>query len=153
MYPGFLHHWRRAHACAHHAAHTEGGHTHHAGDHGPHSHQGPGFGVRRPLRVMSQELELDTDQVEKLARLIDDIKIERAQAAVHERRSVGLVADALLEGDFDATKVEAALDLRVQAAQKLRDAVRDTLRDTHAMLRPEQRKKLAYLLRAGTITI
>jgi Spy/CpxP family protein refolding chaperone len=150
MYPGFLHHWRRAHACAHHAAHADGAHSYHAGEHGP---PGPGFGVRRPLRVMSHELELDSDQVEKLARLIDDLKIERAQAAVHERRSLGLVADALLESDFDGAKVESALDLRVQAAQKLRDAVRDTLRETHAMLKPEQRKKLAYLLRSGTITI
>ena len=31
--------------------------------------------------------------------------------------------------------------------------VGSTLSNTHAMLRPEQRKKLAYLLRAGQITI
>lgn len=123
----------------------------HAAGHG-HGH-GPSFGVRRPLRVMSHELELEEEQTATLARLIDDLKTERAQAAVHERRSVGLIADALLNADFDREAVSGALDLRVKAAEQLRDAVLRTLEQTHAMLTPEQRKKLAYLLRSGTLTI
>jgi Spy/CpxP family protein refolding chaperone len=111
------------------------------------------FGVRRPLRVMAHELELDEDQIEKLARAIDELKTVRAQAAVDERRSVGSIADALLGGELDKGKLSEALELRVKSAQQLRDAVLATLSDTHAMLRPEQRKKLAYLLRSGQITI
>jgi Spy/CpxP family protein refolding chaperone len=111
------------------------------------------FGVRRPLRVMANELELDDEQVEHLARTIDELKTGRAQAAVDERRSVGAIADALLENAFDRGKLEAALDIRVTSAARLRDAVLAALASTHAMLRPEQRKKLAYLLRSGQITI
>ena len=103
--------------------------------------------------MMAHELELDDEQVEKLARAIDELKTMRAQAAVDERRSVGLIADALLGGELDRAKLGEALELRVKSAQLLRDAVLEALGDTHGMLRPEQRKKLAYLLRSGQITI
>jgi Spy/CpxP family protein refolding chaperone len=111
------------------------------------------FGVRRPLRVMAHELELDDDQVEALARIIDELKTQRAQAAVDERRSVGQIADGLLGDELDRGKLSEAVSLRVQSAEKLRDAVVEALASTHALLRPEQRKKLAYLLRSGQLTI
>lgn len=158
MHPGFFHHWRRARACAQtgvHAGAGAGGHAHHAAGghgHGEHGH-GPMFGVRRPLRVMANELELDDEQVERLARIIDELKTSRAQAAVDERRSVGSIADSLLDGELDRAKLQAALGLRVTSAERLRDAVLEALAATHAMLRPDQRKKLAYLLRSGQITI
>ena len=120
---------------------------------GPMFGHGPMFGIRRPLRVMAHELELEEEQVEKLARAIDELKTVRAQAAVDERRSVGLIADALLGGELDRGKLSEALELRVKSAQLLRDAVLEALGDTHGMLRAEQRKKLAYLLRSGVITI
>jgi Spy/CpxP family protein refolding chaperone len=102
---------------------------------------------------MAHELELDEDQIEKLARAIDELKTVRAQAAVDERRSVGLIADVLLGIELDRDKLGEALELRVKSAQQVRDAVQATLSDTHGMLKPEQRKKLAYLLRSGQITI
>jgi len=151
MHPGFFH-WKRARACMHAAHHAGAGHAdsyHSAAEHG----HGPVFGVRRPLRVMAHELELDEEQIEKLARAIDELKTVRAQGAVDERRSVGLIADALLGGELDRAKLSEALELRVKSAERLRDAVLEALGDTHGMLRPEQRKKLAYLLRSGQITI
>ena len=153
MHPGFLH-WRRARACAQraaHAEHGEGGYeaSGHGHGHGP----GPMFGVRRPLRVMAHELELDDEQVERLARIIDELKTGRAQAAVDERRSVGAIADGLLGDEFDRAKINDAVHLRVKSAEQLRDAVVEALASTHALLKPEQRKKLAYLLRSGQITI
>ena len=159
MHPGFFHHWRRARACAQagvqagqggYDAAAERGSGHGRGE--GHGH-GPMFGVRRPLRVMANELELDDDQVERLARIIDELKTQRAQAAVDERRSVGAIADAFLEGELDRTKLQAGLELRVSSAQQLRDAVLEALGNTHAMLRADQRKKLAYLLRSGQIAI
>lgn len=155
MHPGFFHHWRRARSCAQTGAHA-GAHAHHgyAAAAGGHDHgHGPMFGVRRPLRVMANELDLEDEQVEQLARIIDELKTGRAQAAVDERRSVGAIADALLDGTFEQDKLKAALDLRVTSAERLRDAVLAALASTHAMLKPEQRKKLAYLLRSGQITI
>ncbi|MEO0813132.1 MAG: hypothetical protein AAFY60_09740, partial [Myxococcota bacterium] len=43
---------------------------------------GPGFGVRRPLRFMAHRLDLDDEQVGVLAAILNDLKTERAQAAV-----------------------------------------------------------------------
>src|SRR5262245_8462388 len=45
---------------------------------------GGGFGVRRPLRFLAHKLELDEQQVVQLARILDELKTERAQAAVDD---------------------------------------------------------------------
>ncbi|MEO1230430.1 MAG: Spy/CpxP family protein refolding chaperone [Myxococcota bacterium] len=111
------------------------------------------FGVRRPLRFMAHKLDLDEDQIETLARILGDLKTERSQASVDRERSVARLADALDAEDFNAEAVEAALALRVESASKLKDAVLAALRASHDMLRPEQRKRLAYLLRSGALTI
>lgn len=111
------------------------------------------FGVRRPLRFMAHKLDLDEAQIAKLARILGDLKNERAQAAVDRERSVARVADAL-EGDaFDDAAARAALEVRVASAGRLRDAVHAALKASHEMLRPDQRRRLAYLLRSGVLTI
>jgi len=112
-----------------------------------------GFGVRRPLRFMAHKLELDQKQVEQLARILDELKTERAQAAVDERRSLSEFADAVAGESFDAAKAGAAADRRVDSAKRLRDAVVRALEQTHAMLNPEQRARLAYLMRSGALVI
>src|SRR3954465_2099727 len=43
---------------------------------------GGGFGVRRPLRFLAYKLELDERQVAELARILSELKTERAQAEV-----------------------------------------------------------------------
>lgn len=111
------------------------------------------FGVRRPLRFMAHRLDLDEAQVKALARILDDLKTERAQAAVDDRRTVGAFAAALEAEDFDADKAKEGLNLRVESAKRLETAVFEALRSTHAILQPEQRSKLAYLLRSGALSI
>src|SRR4051794_11042238 len=39
---------------------------------------GGGFGVRRPLRFLAYKLELDDRQVSELARILNELKTERA---------------------------------------------------------------------------
>ena len=112
-----------------------------------------GFGVRRPLRFMAHKLELDQKQVEQLARILDQLKTERAQAGVDERRSLGEFADAVAGDAFDAAKAAAGADRRVESARRLRDAVIRALEQTHALLNPEQRARLAYLMRSGMLVI
>jgi Spy/CpxP family protein refolding chaperone len=102
---------------------------------------------------MSQKLELDDDQIQKLAAILDDLKTERAQAAVDDRRSISLIAASLEAASFDEAKAKEALDLRVRSAEQLRTAVLRALERTHAMLSAEQRTSLAYLLRSGVLTI
>ena len=114
---------------------------------------GPYFGVRRPLRFMAHRLGLDDEQVQTLARILNDIKTERAQVEVDDRRAVGQIADALDTDELDVARVEAALRSRVESAERLEKAVMTVLRETHALLNREQRAQLAYMLRSGQLTI
>jgi Spy/CpxP family protein refolding chaperone len=112
-----------------------------------------GFGVRRPLRFLAHKLDLDDRQVAALARILDDLKTERAQAEVDRRRTVSAFADALAGDAFDEAKAAEGGELRVQSAQRLRDAVLKALRQIHAILNTDQRARLAYLIRTGTLAI
>jgi Spy/CpxP family protein refolding chaperone len=112
-----------------------------------------GWGVRRPLRFLAHKLDLDQKQVTEMARILDELKIERAQAEVDDRRARGEFADAILGAAFDAGKAGAAGERRVQSAAKLRDALTHALASIHAMLSPEQRERLAYLIRSGVLVL
>jgi Spy/CpxP family protein refolding chaperone len=114
---------------------------------------GGAFGVRRPLRFLGFKLELSEEQVAELARVLDDLKTERAQGAVDNRRTTAAFADAMAAEAFDAEKVTQAAAVRVKTAERLRDAVATALGRIHAILDPQQRAKLAYLIRTGAITI
>jgi Spy/CpxP family protein refolding chaperone len=120
----------------------------------PQGHEGfGGFGVRRPLRFLAYKLELDEKQVAELARLLDELKTERAQAEVDDRRTLAEFADALAAETFDAGKATAAGERRVASAARLRDAVNRFLQQVHALLNPEQRARLAYLIRTGALAV
>jgi Spy/CpxP family protein refolding chaperone len=114
---------------------------------------GGGFGVRRPLRFLAHKLDLDEKQVSVLARILDELKTERAQAEVDRRRTLSTFADALSGDAFDAAKANEGGDLRVQSARRLREAVLKALGQIHAMLNAEQRVRLAYLIRTGTLVV
>ena len=114
---------------------------------------GGSFGVRRPLRFLAYKLELDERQVGELAAILDELKIDRAQAAVDHRRSTSSLADVVAADAFDAAKAKQATDERVQSAQRVQGAVARALAKIHALLQPEQRAKLAYLLRTGALSI
>jgi Spy/CpxP family protein refolding chaperone len=114
---------------------------------------GGGFGVRRPLRFLAHQLDLDERQVAELARVLDDLKTERAQAEVDRRRTVSAFADALAGDTFDTAKATEGGELRVQSAQRLRQALLQALERMHAILNPDQRQRLAYLIRTGTLSV
>lgn len=109
--------------------------------------------MRRPLRFMAHKLELDESQIAQLATILAELKTERAQAAVDHQRTISAFATALEAEGFDQAKADEGLRLRVQSAERLRGEVLKALAKTHAMLRPEQRSRLAYLLRSGQLTI
>jgi Spy/CpxP family protein refolding chaperone len=111
------------------------------------------FGVRRPLRFLFHKLGLDDKQVAELARILSELKNERAQAAVDHRRSTAAFADAIAEETFDAAKASTIATERVKSAERLRDALVAALAKIHALLTPEQRGKLAYLIRTGALVI
>lgn len=176
MHPAFHSWWKHArhHACNNVENHADtgfcgpgGGHGH--GRHGPpHAggggggggggrfggpDDGGGFGVRRPLRFLAHKLELSEAQVPELARILDELKTERAQAEVDNRRTVTAFADALEGATFGEARSREGGDLRVKSAERLRDAVTTALSRIHAMLDDDQRKRLSYLIRTGVVSL
>jgi Spy/CpxP family protein refolding chaperone len=142
--------------------HGHGGHGRgHGHDHEHHEPGGGGgggdengaFGVRRPLRFLAFKLELEEAQVTELATVLSDLKTERAQAAVDHRRTTSSLADAIAAEAFDEAKAKAAADERSKSTERVQTAVVRALGRIHALLKPEQRAKLAYLLRTGALSI
>jgi Spy/CpxP family protein refolding chaperone len=111
------------------------------------------FGVRRPLRFLAYKLELDQRQVNELAKILDELKTERAQAEVDRRRTLTAFADAVAGDTFDHARAKEAADLRVATAERLREAVTKALAAIHALLDKEQRERLGYLIRTGALVI
>ena len=163
MYPGSMHWWaarRRAAECGTSAGCGRGGHRgeergHHRWASPPDSGDlGAGaFGVRRPLRFLAYKLDLRDEQVAQLARILSEVKTERAQAEVDGRRTLGAFADAVAGSSFDGQRAGEGAALRVRSAERLRDVVVKALGQIHALLDPEQRDRLAYLIRTGTLVI
>ena len=135
-----------------------GHHHHHGGDGdgfgGGSDGDGFGaFGVRRPLRFLAYKLDLDQHQVNELAKILDELKTERAQAEVDRRRTLSAFADAVAGETFDQGRAKEAADLRVATAERLRTAVTKALASIHALLNKEQRERLGYLIRTGILAI
>src|SRR5437868_15432158 len=170
MHPGMMYWWKARQAggngcgasagCGPGGGEARGGWRHGGGEerHAGHGSDGDdfgsgAFGVRRPLRFLAYKLELDDRQVAELARILDELKTERAQAEVDRRRTMSAFADAVAGDAFDDAKAGEGGALRVQSAERLRDAVLKALRQIHAVLNAEQRVRLAYLIRTGTLTV
>lgn len=114
---------------------------------------GGSFGVRRPLRFLAYKLDLDEGQVTELAAILHDLKTERAQADVDNRRTTSALADAVASESFDEAKAQSAAGERVKSTERVQAAVTRALGRIHALIRPEQRAKLAYLLRTGALSM
>ncbi len=171
MHPGFYHWWssRRGGGecgggeaeCGHHGWHGGWGggderraaFQRFAAGFGHGDDDGGQFGVRRPLRFLAYKLELDEKQVGELARILSDLKTERAQAQVDQRRTTASFADAIAGAAFDDAKAADGAQQRVKSAERLKDAVVKALREIHAVLSEEQRGKLAYLVRTGVVVL
>lgn len=162
MYPGFLH-WRqqREHCGERRVGFGDpGGRGRHrewaysaSGEDDASQFGGGAFGVRRPLRFLAYRLELAEAQIGQLARILDELKTERAQAAVDHRRALSAFADAVAGEAFDRGRADAGAAMRLQSAERLRSAVVDALRQIHELLDAPQRGRLAYLIRTGALSL
>jgi hypothetical protein len=114
---------------------------------------GAGLGVRRPLRFLTWRLELSPEQSASLARILERLKLERAQAALDSRRATADLADAFEAAELARAQVASAGEQRAAAARRVEAAVAKALEDLHALLDPEQRTHLAELMRTGMIRI
>lgn len=164
MHPAFIHWWRSA-------RHSEGearpgcgpgggcgprgaffgGFGPRGGPPGP--GEGGDFGVRRPLRFLAHKLELSEEQTGQLAKILDELKTERAQAEVDQRRTIAAFADAIEGATFGEERANEGGDQRVESARRLREAVVKALRQIHGILDEDQRKRFAYLVRTGVLAL
>ncbi len=158
MHPGFIPHWkarcaerRAAHAGAGFGGRHEAWYAMAPDDEAAFGFGGGHFGVRRPLRFLAYRLGLEDAQVAELAKILDEIKTERAQAAVDHRRALSAFADAIAGETFDEAKAASGAALRLQSAERLKGAVVSALGRLHRLLEPAQRERLAYLIRTGTL--
>ena len=116
--------------------------------HGPHGR----MGARRPLRFLAWKLELDEDQLGELAKILGELKTERAQGEVDHEKGLAALADAVSADAFDANRVAEGAAYRVTSAERMRSATVKALEALHALLEPDQRRTLAYLICTGAIT-
>jgi Spy/CpxP family protein refolding chaperone len=136
-----------------------GGGGNHGHDHGDGGDEvggfdgGNWFGVRRPLRFLAYKLELDERQVTELAMILDTLKTERAQGEVDLRRTTASYAELLAQDTFDEAAAAKVTGERVESTRRLQTAVQAALAKIHALLVPEQRKRLTYLLRTGALRL
>jgi Spy/CpxP family protein refolding chaperone len=118
------------------------------------SHEGGSdFGVRRPLRLLTYKLSLNEAQVAEMARVLDELKTERAQAAVDDRRTLTSFADSIGGDAFDEALAKKGADLRRTGGERLSEAVVKALGRIHKILEPAQREKFAYLIRTGVLVL
>src|SRR3954465_2021053 len=156
MHPGMMWWWkhaRRQHGCGEGAYAGEGAQWQAGPWRGGDDFGGGAFGVRRPLRCLAYKLNLSEEQVGELAKILDELKTERAQAAVDDRRTVAAFADAIGLEAFAEARAREGGDLRVKSAERLRDAVIKALGRIHALLDSGQRAQLAYLIRTGVLSL
>lgn len=110
---------------------------------------GGGGAMRRPLRFLIERLGLDDAQATAVSKAIEALRLEREQAQLDQRRARAQLADQF-EGDvLDPAKLAEAAEVRVTAATRERDAIVAAVTRLHQALKPEQRVRLAMLLRAG----
>ena len=112
-----------------------------------------GFGVPRPLRFLAWRLGLDRDQVAEVAKVLDRVKLERAQASVDLQRAASEIAEAFEEAEFDRDRAERVKTLRLEASQRVHDALARAVEDLHRILDADQRGRLATLIRSGALKL
>ncbi|MGE0623592.1 MAG: periplasmic heavy metal sensor [Pseudomonadales bacterium] len=111
------------------------------------------FGVRRPLRYLSYQLDLDESQRRRIAVALDAVKTEREQAALDEKKMAADLADLVAKPEFTDEALNGVLSARVTSTDRVQKQVARAIRDIAAALDPDQREEFAYLLRTGAIQI
>ena len=94
---------------------------------------------------------MNEKQTTELAKVLAELKTERAQADVEARRAASALADLASAAEFDMAK--AAADLKVKSAEKVGSALVGALARLHALLDPDQRERLAYVVRTGVVQL
>ena len=123
------------------------------GRRGGHHGGGSSFGVRRPIRYLAYQLDLDDDQTRRIAAILDLLKVEKEQAKLDEARTVIDIATLVTSPDVSVDMLKDALAPRVTSAEHLQIAVAKAMHDIVSELDMEQRKDFAYLLNSKAFVL
>ena len=115
-------------------------------------HRGAQFGVRRPLRYLSSQLDLSENQMRRMASALNAIKNEREQSALDEKRTVAAIADLMTDGTPTLEELNAALEPRNKSAEQLHAEIAQAMVQISDMLDEDQREQFASLLSSGAIS-
>ncbi len=115
-------------------------------------HQGAQFGVRRPLRYLSSQLDLSENQMRRMASALNAIKNEREQSALDEKRTVAAIADLMTDGTPTLEELNAALEPRNKSAEQLHAEIARAMVQISDTLDEDQREQFASLLSSGAIS-
>ena len=138
---------RRHHGCGH--GHGGCGHGHRGGGFGG-GFRRPGGDVAQRMQgwtgaFLARELELNPRQKEEVEGVLTSIREALAELR-GARADLGGVAGAFGDEAFDKARVEALANQRLEAIGKARQVIVDGLDHLHAVLIPEQRRRLRELL-------
>ena len=118
-----------------------------------HGHRASSFGVRRPLRYLAYQLELDDAQMRQVAAVLNRLKTEHEQAALDERRASSALADAFEGDDVGTDAIAQALTQRQSTTERLAAETEAAVKALFAALDADQRERLADLMRAGSFSL
>lgn len=127
---------------------------------GRRGHGSGSFGVRRPLRYLSYQLDLDETQRRQVAAALDSVKIEREQMALDEKKMVAELADLVYDDATNESQDKLSTDTlketlatRVRSSEQLQKRTAKALKQIVEVLDPDQRQEFAYLIRSGDFRI
>ena len=111
------------------------------------------FGARRPLRFLGYQLDLDEKQRRKIGAVLNDIKVDREQAALDEKKMISELADQIGRSERGPDAFKQTLSTRVRSTEHLQGRIADALEKIIETLDDDQREEFAYLLRTGSFRI
>ncbi len=126
---------------------------------GRRGHRSGSFGVRRPLRYLSYQLDLDESQRRQVAAALDSVKIEREQMALDEKKMVSELADLVYDDATNESQklstdtLKETLSARVRSNEQLQKRTAKALKQIVEVLDPDQRQEFAYLIRSGDFRV
>ncbi len=115
-------------------------------------HRGAQFGVRRPLRYLSYQLDLSENQMRRMSSVLNAIKNEREQATLDEKRTVTAIADLMADGTPTLEEFGKALQPRTRNAEQLQAEIARGLVQISDILDEDQREQFIGLLLSGAIS-
>jgi len=117
-----------------------------------HHQGGRNFGVRRPLRYLAHRLDLDDSQIRKMASILNQLKTEREQAELDEKRTVAGMANLLADGTPTLDEIREVLSGRVKSAEHLQEETAKAVVAISNFLDDDQRDEFVNLLLTGSVS-